>query len=288
MTVALAANVANAHVTFRRRVSAAPAAMQIAPSDVVELVEVSAPGYKTMRYWLTFDRPTQLTGKLTKGSGLEEATLIALGEVAPVVAAVAPALAPVPAAVKPVESVKVAAPTPVSIHEPVAPAPRKIGRIAAEEPVAAPVVATAAAAEPRVQPVPTQQADPKPDPALAPEPIKAAEPVAVAPEPVARPAIDRATLSSVVGQHRMEILHCFAEGKKQNPTMKGTVTLQLQVDAAGAVRAQVQSTLNNLPVAACAIMSANAWQFPARWRRSRIRSRLTDRRRWAWARLPLA
>ncbi|MBL0216288.1 MAG: hypothetical protein IPQ07_20680 [Myxococcales bacterium] len=54
---------------------------------------------------------------------------------------------------------------------------------------------------------------------------------------MAKPAIDRGDLSSVVGQHRPKILKCFAEGKNM-AGMKGTVTLQLQVDASGKVRAR--------------------------------------------------
>jgi hypothetical protein len=123
-------------------------------------------------------------------------------------------------------------------------------------------------------PEPTPAVEPTPEPvAPMPEPVKAAEPepapapVKVEPvaEPaVAKPAIDKATLSSVVGQHRPEMLKCFAEGKKKTPGMKGTVTLQLQVDAAGKVRAQVQSTLGSPIVAACVIKAANGWTFPAR------------------------
>ena len=73
-----------ARVTFRRRVMPAPAAIEVASSDVVELLEVSAPGHKTMRYWLTIDRATQLRAQLVPGEGLLEAsemqTLVALGE----------------------------------------------------------------------------------------------------------------------------------------------------------------------------------------------------------------
>jgi len=54
------ADAPNSHVVFRRRVQQAPSTLQVSPTDVVELVEVSAPGYKTERYWLTFDRPTHL------------------------------------------------------------------------------------------------------------------------------------------------------------------------------------------------------------------------------------
>jgi outer membrane biosynthesis protein TonB len=47
--------------------------------------------------------------------------------------------------------------------------------------------------------------------------------------------------------------------------MKGTLTLQLQVEANGKVtRAQVQSTLNAPLVAACVVRAANAWSFPSR------------------------
>jgi serine/threonine protein kinase len=141
--VSLDANVPDARVTFRRRVSPAPAALQIATSEIVEIVEISAPGYKTMRYWLTFDRPTHLNARLSKGKGFEEAsdeaTLVALGEVA------APAaVAAVPAPVAKPTTVAASRPTPVR---------RKLGRTAVE-PVAAPVAPTA--------PTPPAAADPDP------------------------------------------------------------------------------------------------------------------------------
>lgn len=310
------ANVADARVTFRRRVSAAPATMQITPSDIVELVEVSAPGYKTVRYWLTFDRPTSLNAKLVKGAGLdeasEEATLIALGEIAapaqPAVAAAAPAAtvaratatkaveperatrpSPGPATTKAaaapeVKPTRVATVTPASTREPAAPAavptPRKIGR-GAEPPTetAAPTPAkgdaavamtdaTAAKAAPakKTEPAKTEAltADAPKAELPTPEPVKA---VAVAEPAVAKPAkpkIDKATVNAIIAQHRPQVLKCFADGKKKNPNMKGTLTLQLHVDAGGKVRAQVQSTLNNPLVAACAIRAASTWQFPAR------------------------
>jgi len=77
--------------------------------------------------------------------------------------------------------------------------------------------------------------------------------------------IDNGTVSSVVGSHRPEVLKCFAEGKKKDHNMKGTISLQLQVDATGSVkRVQVQSTLNAPVVAGCIVKSANGWKFPAR------------------------
>jgi len=60
VAVELEADVANARVVFRRRVASAPMKTDVNPVDVVELVEFSAPGYKTERYWLTFDRVTHL------------------------------------------------------------------------------------------------------------------------------------------------------------------------------------------------------------------------------------
>ena len=139
--------------------------------------------------------------------------------------------------------------------------------------------------EPAVESKPADAKDPaKEEPKT--EPTKDAEKVVEAPKPdakaidkvdapvekpadkpidIARPQLDRATVSSVIGTHRPEVLKCFAEGKKKNPAMKGTLTLQLQVNAAGRVnRVQVQSTLNNPVVAACVVKAANTWKFPSR------------------------
>jgi serine/threonine-protein kinase len=100
--VQLDADVANARITFRRRSIAAPTSLQVNASDVMEIVEVTAPGYKTARYWLAFDRPTHLRAHLTKGAGIAEATeedtLVALGEVEE-----APPIVHPGAAVKPAE-----------------------------------------------------------------------------------------------------------------------------------------------------------------------------------------
>jgi hypothetical protein len=82
--IQLDADAPNARVVFRRHVTPAPVATEVTPSNAIELVEVSAPGHKTMRYWVTFDRPTHLKAHLVKGTGMEEATqeqtLAALGE----------------------------------------------------------------------------------------------------------------------------------------------------------------------------------------------------------------
>jgi hypothetical protein len=286
IAVKIDANVPDARVTFRRRLSAAPATMEITSSDIVELVEVSAPGYKTTRYWLTFDRPTKLTAALTKGTGLveatEEQTLVALGEVnAPVetkVAAAAPvvAAAPVAVAANPA-AVTVKPATPAAV-----PAPRKIGKgtdeVAieptkieqVEHPATEPEVAKPALPEQPAVVIDTPKepekvvVEPKPDPKDLMEPKGDVVPEAK-PEP-AKPAIDQATLAAVVGKNRPAVLKCFAEGKKANPKLKGTLTLTLGVDASGAVkRVQVQSTITGQPMlAACVVKAAHAWHFPAR------------------------
>jgi hypothetical protein len=159
-------------------------------------------------------------------------------------------------------------------------APRKIGRAAAEAaPAPTPADTAIAATEPGAPatevpavttPVEAPKAEPMPVAPAAPaaiEPPKAAPAVATAPvvpDPV-RPMIDNATVSSVVGAHRPEVLKCFADGKKKDHAMKGTVSVQLAVDAAGKVKhIQVQSTINNPLVAACVVKSANAWKFPSR------------------------
>lgn len=284
VSVQLEADAAGARVVFRRRIAPLPATMQIMPSDIVELVEISAPGYKSQRYWLTFDRQTHLRAHLVRGAGsieaTEEETLVALGEIsAPqqvTVAQAAPAPAMVamvtkPAAPKPQmpvarEPVNVTAPAPAptEVVAPAPAAPRKIGRAATEavEPAPEAPKDTVAAELPNTD---TNPEPAKAEPAL-PEPAKAAEPkettMPEAPKPKA--GIDMATVSSVVNLHRPEVLKCFADGKKKG-ALKGAISVQLQVEASGKVhRVQVQSTLKAPLVAACVVKSANTWRFPAR------------------------
>ncbi|HEY5927879.1 MAG TPA: protein kinase [Kofleriaceae bacterium] len=284
--VNLDANVPNARVVFRRRVHDVPAKMELNATDVVELVEVSATGHKTVRFWLTFDRPTYLKAHLVKGTGsseaTEEETLAALGEVImvsgtaptavatveakPARAAAMPAASPMPAAVAPVAPVAKAVDKTVEKPAPadkVSLAPRKIGRSTVDtEPTPAPV----AKEEPKVEPVAVEpKEEPKPEPANEEKVVEAPKPEVPKVVEQVRPQIDRATVNSVISAHRPEVLKCFAEGKKKNAGMKGTLSLQLQVNAAGGVhRVQVQSTLNNPLVAACVVKAANTWKFPAR------------------------
>jgi len=275
ISVTLDANVANARVTFRRRVTAAPTTIQVMPSDIVELVEVSAPNHKTVRYWLTFDRPTKLVAQLSKGSGsfeaTEEQTLIALGEIAAPAPTVAETPKPTPVAAAPVAARKAATVATVEHAKPMTGepnyVPRKIGRAAADEmPPEVKDVAEATPAvdtpkvEPKVEPKQEEPVVTKPEVAkvepVLPEPVKPAPP---------KSAFDTATVSAVVGQNRPTIMKCFSDGKKSNPKMKGTLQVHLAVETSGKVKqVQVQSTLNSPLVASCVAKSVHGWKFPAR------------------------
>jgi serine/threonine-protein kinase len=295
IAVELDADIANARITFRRRSVTAPVTMQINSTDVMEIVEVTAPGYKTARYWLTFDRPTHLHAHLAKGTGIAEATeedtLVALGEVQahelPGARASAAQGKQIDKPIeKPIEkTVARAKPvaTPRTIAARTAMAPRKIGRAAADEApqvAATPDVPTEAPATAEPEPTvaaPSLEATvvaeaPTPE-AAKPEAVRPEATAAILPEPAkpaaaveaVHPGIDASTTATVANGHRTEISKCFADAKKKNAGLKGTINLQLQVDAGGRVhRVQVQTNLKDPLVAACVVKSANAWRFPAR------------------------
>jgi hypothetical protein len=285
--ISLDADVPNARVTFRRRVLAAPTAAKVTRNEVVELVEVSAPGYRTVRYWLTFDRPTQLVARLAKGSGIveatEEETLIALGEISALTAADAPSNATAEAAVtartEPGRSERthvapanrpagaqrsITPPAAANDGTPQRTTPRRIG-LAQAEPTIAPAENRSPAVEAATDPPPPEPPPDQPPPAQPPqvEPPKVEPPTPVAAEP--EPTIDPAVVTTVIGRYRPEVLKCVAPAQKKNPKLRGTLTIQLQVDATGAVKhAQTLSTLSNPPVAACIAKAAQKWSFPAR------------------------
>jgi eukaryotic-like serine/threonine-protein kinase len=74
----------HARVTLRGRTHLLPFGDQAKPGSQPEIVELTAPGHEGKRFWITFDRPTQLQAELRPGRGMTEATaeetLIALGE----------------------------------------------------------------------------------------------------------------------------------------------------------------------------------------------------------------
>jgi len=262
----LDANVAGARVTFRRRVIPAPATMEITESDIVELVEVAAPGYQTQRYWLTFDRPTHLIARLVKGAGLHEATeedtLVALGELVP-----------------PAEPTVVAAVPRAPVRR--APARRRTGRSAAAsgsvaaspsaldaaEPAPAGEVVAAAPARGAAETATGLATEPgstvEPEPAFVHEPVAAHEPAAVS-EPARR--VDGAeALRALAGAHHVEVERCFSDGRQRAPGLAGTLVLELRVSADGVVHhVQPRATFEAPLVVACAVAAAGGWTFPVR------------------------
>lgn len=74
VTLRVDANAPKAQVLVRRRTSAVPALLEVTPTAVEELVAISAPNRKTIRYWLTFDRSIQVRAQLPKSRGVVEAT----------------------------------------------------------------------------------------------------------------------------------------------------------------------------------------------------------------------
>lgn len=74
ITLQFEANAPKAQIVMRHRKAPAPLSLEVAPTAIEELVEVSAPNRKTVRYWLTFDRPLKLRAQLPRGSGTVEAT----------------------------------------------------------------------------------------------------------------------------------------------------------------------------------------------------------------------
>jgi eukaryotic-like serine/threonine-protein kinase len=296
--VTIDADVPGARVVFRRRLANAPFTLQVSPTDIVELVEVSAPGRRTVRYWLTIDRPTRLNAKLPKGNGMTEATeedtLVALGEAdiaAPVAAteetpAAKPAAPTTASAAKPVAAAAATATVAKPADKPVQvaktetrPTPRKIGRAAATDGAAdAPSAFETATANAMAAPVPVEAApapvtEPKPNndlPEIAAAAGTTTETAADTKPAEAKPAVDptlldKSVVASVMKKNRPAVVACYEQGKKSNSKLKGTVTVSMTVDAKGAIsRPQVNSTLGNPVVAACILKAVKGWKFPAR------------------------
>jgi serine/threonine protein kinase len=224
-----------ARVVFRRRLSPTPFSTSVRTSDIVELVEVSAPGHKTVRYWLTIDRPTALRAELPAGSGMVEATeeqiLIALGEVTPVAE-------PQPVAVSEPARPRVARARPVKAAA--VPTPRKIGKAAAEPPAMADTPA----------PVETEEA-----PLLASD---LSSLVADRPAPSPPDRIAPALVAKVVARYRPQVDAC-----REQAGATGAVTVSVTVDPSGVVsRPQVSSTSPAL--AGCLLKSVGRWRFAKR------------------------
>ena len=83
VAVQVEADAPGARVVLRRTATPAPASLELPASDVLEMVEVSAPGYQSERYWVAIDRPVHLHAHLEPGRGVavatEAQTRVALG-----------------------------------------------------------------------------------------------------------------------------------------------------------------------------------------------------------------
>ena len=246
-----------ARVVFRRRLSPAPFKTSVPASDIVELVEVDAPGHKTVRYWLTIDRPTALRARLPRGTGMVEATeaeiLVALGEAEPP----APADAPAPAADRTAALVSGKKP-PVKLAAAARPAPRRIGKSAAAGDAAPPGAGAAAAGTSSAalsdEPAPLLTADLSSlgDGRAGASARTAARPDHIPPAVVAR----------VMAKFRPQVVAC-RDGAQANEA--GAVTVGMTVDPSGAVsRPQVTSTVDSPTLVGCILKAASAWRFPKR------------------------
>ncbi len=254
--LAVAADAPGARVVFRRRLSAAPFKTSVPSSDIVELVEVDAPGRKTVRYWLTIDRPTSLRARLPKGAGMVEATeaeiLVALGEAEPPAptdpvepAATATAEAPAARGKKPAKAAAVAA----------RPAPRRIGKSAAVAGV--PPAAEPTAVAPADESAPILTAD------LSHLVDQSAARPATAPAETARTdQVPPEVVRRVMARYRPQVIACR---DRSSGAGAGAVTVSMMVDPSGSVsRPQVTSTFESPELSGCILKAASGWRFPTR------------------------
>ena len=172
----------------------------------------SAPGYKTVRYWLTFDRETHLMAHLDRGTGqieaTEEQTLVALGELpsstsAPAVAAITKTETAKADVTKTIERSPAAPSSPSVTTTQPSPAtearlaPRKIGRGEASESLPVDASATTKStnvhvasdqAAPMVETAAPPPAPPPPPPASEPAPAWTGTTPATTTPPATTPA----------------------------------------------------------------------------------------------------
>jgi tRNA A-37 threonylcarbamoyl transferase component Bud32 len=258
--LAVEADAPGARVVFRRRLSPAPFKTSVPASDIVELVEVDAPGHKTVRYWLTIDRPTALRARLPIGTGMVEATeaeiLVALGEAAP--EPPAEAAAPPAGAAQPTAAVAAARgkKPPVKVAATARPAPRRIGKSAASADPAPPDAGADTAG------VTSATLADEPAPLLTADLSSLGDGQAAA-RPTVRPDhISPAVVARVMAKFRPQVVACRDNA---NAARSGAVTVGMTVDPSGAVsRPQVTSSTDDPEMVGCILKAASAWRFPKR------------------------
>ncbi len=74
VTLRVVVDAPQARLTFRHREEAATSAQTVTSNNVLELIEVSAPGRSSIRYWIKLDRALTLVADLPVGNGVIDAT----------------------------------------------------------------------------------------------------------------------------------------------------------------------------------------------------------------------
>ena len=79
---------------------------------------------------------------------------------------------------------------------------------------------------------------------------------------------DKGTLSALLNHHNFEIQACYEAGLSTNPKLGGSITLNLESDATGAIKGAVTEPKAGLAdlsaVAGCVAERAKAWKLPKR------------------------
>ncbi len=89
-------------------------------------------------------------------------------------------------------------------------------------------------------------------------------PKSTASKPPADP--DRAAMRDVVKRELGSATSCYSVALSEDPTLRGRITFELTVDAAGSVVASrvVESNVSDPRVETCFAEAAATWRFPAR------------------------
>jgi hypothetical protein len=266
--------------TLRRRSYRAGERITVTAGDVAEVIEVSAAGRKTRRFWLTLDRSATLQANLPAGRGTIEATegetLVALGE------ATAPQLgtqAPRVAAATPATATRQVTPTPTRQGSPPAETPKRpqIQTSPAPSPDTTGASANVGSGAPRVATgsgsgvprVATGSGSGSARPAVE---KPASPPETPAPATTERPpagvagkaTIDGNAVKVTVRSHIAEIQSCYERGRMDNLDLAGRVVMRISVGTDGQVAAVAaeSSTLNAPKVEGCIAKAIKGWQFP--------------------------
>ncbi len=251
LEVAIKSNAKNAHVVLRRQLLAVPASLHVVPGQNPELLEISAPGHKTMRYWITLDRAITLDARLEKGDGVVDATpeqtRIALGEAS---------AHPAPPEQPPPPTVATKNPPPRTTT----PRPKDPAVVATKADGSG---NTAGSNDPKHD---TGSAKPVEPPPSSPPTVDAG----TSPKPDAgvtgpKPGyLDPREVRAAVLQHIGAVQECYERGRMDNPDLAGKVILLITISPTGDVTGTKveSSTLGASSVEQCVATAVRSWTFP--------------------------